>query len=338
MSAIDTSSSDRPAQRGARWLPLALLAALAAVLAAGGLWLAAPRKQQSTTPASAAAQPGSAAAVPAALSASQLERGIAGARATVQRNPDDAAAWAMLAHTQEMAGRFEQAVEAYRRLVALRPKDAQAHADFADTLGVVQQGRLQGEPARLIARALELEPGNAKALVLGGKEAFERRRYAEAIALWDRALKASADPALQRPVQTSIAEARALMAPAGASQPATSTGLAFVAGRVSVAPALQSKIGPDDTVFVFARPETGSRMPVALLKRRGSDLPLDFALDDTLAMVASARLSQHPRVMLGARVSRRGDAIAAAGDLEGELGPVALGSTGLRLEITRERP
>jgi cytochrome c-type biogenesis protein CcmH len=107
---------------------------------------------------------------------------------------------------------------------------------------------------------------------------------------------------------------------------------------VTVTADLRSRIAADDTVFIFARPVQGSRMPLALLRKQGRDLPLDFALDDSLAMVPQARLSQHEQVMLGVRVSRRGDAIPASGDLEGELGPVTLGATGLKLEISRARP
>jgi cytochrome c-type biogenesis protein CcmH len=79
-------------------------------------------------------------------------------------------------------------------------------------------------------------------------------------------------------------------------------------------------------------------MPVALLRKRGSDLPLDFALDDTLAMVPTALLSQQAQVIVGVRVSKRGDAIPAAGDLEAEFGPVKPGTTGLKLEIDHARP
>jgi len=43
-------------------------------------------------------------------------------------------------------------------------------------------------------------------------------------------------------------------------------------------------------------------------------------------------------VFVGVRVSKRGDAIPAAGDLEGEIGPVKLGATGLVLEVSRARP
>ncbi|MBL8305067.1 MAG: tetratricopeptide repeat protein [Rubrivivax sp.] len=326
------SSEDRPARQ--RLLPAV---ALLVLVAAAALWFGTRRSPAPPAPPTAAPAPAAAAssAAPAPLSASQVQRGLERAREDTQRDPKDAAAWAMLAHTAEMAGRFEEATQAYRQLLKLRPQDAQAHADFADALGVAQQGRLQGEPAKLIARALELEPTNLKALVLAGKEAFERGRYAEAIGFWERAAKTAPDERLRGPITTSIAEARALLSPGQAASGAV--GQTFVAGRVTVAAALKDKVGPDDTVFIFARPPEGSRMPVALLKKRGRDLPVDFALDDTLAMTREARLSQHPRVIVGVRVSRRGDAIPAPGDLEGELAPVPLGSSGLALEISRER-
>jgi cytochrome c-type biogenesis protein CcmH len=285
-----------------------------------------------------AAQAAASSAAPAPLSASQVEHGIDSAREAVKADPTNADAWAMLAHSSEMLGRFDQAVQAYRTLVVLRPKDAQVHADFADALGVTQRGSLEGEPARMIARALELDPANLKALVLAGKENFERQRYAQAIDHWQGALKATPDAAVKRSIETSIAEARALAAPPATAGSAASGAGDFVSGRVTVAAELKSRIAADDTVFVFARPASGSRMPVALLRKRGSDLPLDFALDDTLAMVPQSRLSQQPQVIIGVRVSRRGDAIPVAGDLEGELGPVPLGSTGLKLEISRARP
>lgn len=295
----------------------------------------------SSPPAGAAptAAPGTlSSAAPAPLSASQVEHGIEVARETVKAHPDDADSWAMLAHSYEMIGRFDEASRAYQQLQALRPKDAQVLSDHADALGVAQHGSLQGEPAALIARALAIDPKQLKALVLAGKESFERKQFAAAIDFWQRALASAADTQVRRSIETSIAEARALSAPAAAPAASAPAGLAFVAGRVTVAAALQSKIQPDDTVFVSARPIEGSRMPVALLRRHGRDLPLDFALDDSLAMVPQSRLSQQARVMVSVHVSRRGDAIPASGDLEGEIGPVPLGATGLRLEIDHARP
>jgi cytochrome c-type biogenesis protein CcmH len=50
--------------------------------------------------------------------------------------------------------------------------------------------------------------------------------------------------------------------------------------------------------------------------------------------VPEARLSQQARVIVGARISRRGDASPTAGDLQGFSVPVAVGTQGLRIEIS----
>jgi cytochrome c-type biogenesis protein CcmH len=64
------------------------------------------------------------------------------------------------------------------------------------------------------------------------------------------------------------------------------------------------------------------------------DLPLDFTLDDSLAMVRDVKLSQVRTVVVGARVSRRGDVTPQPGDMQGWSAPVALGATDIKLEIS----
>jgi cytochrome c-type biogenesis protein CcmH len=314
-----------------------VLVAVVVLVVTAGLWFGRHRNPAAPAPTATAPLPGASSAAPAPLSASQVERGIAHARERVQQDPKDAAGWAMLAHSYEMVGRFEEAGQAFGKLLELRPQDAQAHADGADAIGVAHHGSLAGEPARLIAKALTLDPANLKALVLAGKEAFERKQYREAVKFWQRALATQPEPPVRRSIETSIAEATALSSPLAGEKPVPS-GLAFIAGHVAVAPALKAQIRPDDAVFIYARASAGSRMPVALLRKRGSDLPLDFALDDTLAMVPQALLSQHAQVTVGVRVSRRGDAIPVVGDLEGEVPAVKLGATGVQVEINRVHP
>jgi cytochrome c-type biogenesis protein CcmH len=119
-----------------------------------------------------------------------------------------------------------------------------------------------------------------------------------------------------------------------ASGPAVAAASAVVSGRITLADDLQSKAPPDATVFVFARPIDGSRMPVAILRRHVSDLPLQFSLDDTMAMVPEARLSRTSQVVVGARISRRGDVAPVAGDMQGLTAPVAVGTRDIKLEIS----
>jgi cytochrome c-type biogenesis protein CcmH len=102
---------------------------------------------------------------------------------------------------------------------------------------------------------------------------------------------------------------------------------------VSLGAALKGQVAPEDTVFIFARAPGGSRMPLAILRRKVADLPLEFQLDDSLAMSPAAKLSSATQVVVGARISRSGNAMPSPGDWQVISAPVALGAQGLNLEI-----
>jgi cytochrome c-type biogenesis protein CcmH len=108
---------------------------------------------------------------------------------------------------------------------------------------------------------------------------------------------------------------------------------AAVSGTVTLAAALAGKALPTDTVFVFARPAEGSPMPLAIVRKQVKDLPLEFRLDDSLAMSPAARLSSSTQVVVGARISRTGDAMSKPGDFLAQPVPAKVGATGLKLEI-----
>jgi cytochrome c-type biogenesis protein CcmH len=101
---------------------------------------------------------------------------------------------------------------------------------------------------------------------------------------------------------------------------------------------LAASVSPDDAVYVFARAAEGSRAPLALLRKQVKDLPLDFALDDSMAMAPNMKLSDHGQVVVGARVSRTGSPMPASGDYEGLSAPVKLGTLGVALTIDKRIP
>ena len=105
---------------------------------------------------------------------------------------------------------------------------------------------------------------------------------------------------------------------------------------MSLAPALKAKAAPDDTVFVFARPAEGSRVPIAIVRKQVRDLPFAFRLDDSLAMSPASLLSTAGRVIVGARVSKSGQAMPQPGDLEGLSAATAVGRTGVAVVIASE--
>ena len=106
-----------------------------------------------------------------------------------------------------------------------------------------------------------------------------------------------------------------------------------ISGTVVLTPALALKARANDTVFVFARAVDGPPMPLAVIRKQVKDLPLQFTLDDSMAMWPAAKVSAYPRVVVTARVSKSGEGQAKPGDLQGESPVVAAGVTGLRIEI-----
>ena len=99
-----------------------------------------------------------------------------------------------------------------------------------------------------------------------------------------------------------------------------------IKGKVSLDPSIAAKAAAQDTVFIFARAENGPRMPLAILKAKVKDLPLNYKLDDSMGMMPSIHLSDFKQIRVIARVSKSGDAMASSGDLEGTSAVVKPGS------------
>lgn len=97
---------------------------------------------------------------------------------------------------------------------------------------------------------------------------------------------------------------------------------------VNLSPALAGKAAPDDTVFIFARAAQGPRMPLAIVRKLVKDLPVTVSLDDSVAMMPDMKMSSFPQLVVGARISRTGDAMPNTGDLEGYTAPFKSGVGG----------
>ena len=258
-------------------------------------------------------------------SVQQVEAMVARLAVRLRENPDDVNGWKLLGRSYGVMGRYAEAADAYAKAAVRAPRDAQLLADLADVLGMARGQSLQGEPEQLALRALEIEPGNLKALALAGSAAFERKDFAAAAAYWERML-AYVEPGSEdaRAIQQNVAEARSLQKQEQKPQPQEPPPVAGpgVRGTVSLAPKLKEKAAPEDTVFVFARAAEGPPMPLAVARVRVRDLPYRFVLDDSMAMSPAMKLSSFPKVVVAARVSKSGTATAQPGDLQGASAPV----------------
>lgn len=272
----------------------------------------------------------------------------------LKEKPENAEGWDMLARSYHTIGKFREAADAYAQLVKLVPDNADLLADYADTLAMAQNRSLQGEPEKIIARALIADPKNIKAIALAGSAAFDRRDYQSAVTQWKKILLlVPPESETARSTMGSIGEAQSLAgepvtalagplsAPAAAAAApvptAQSGAIVKVEGVVELDAALRSKVSDTDSVFIFARAAEGPKFPLAVLRKQVRDLPANFVLDDSMSMVPNAKLSNFPMVIVGARVSKSGNATPSAGDFEGATEAVRPGATGLKIRINSER-
>jgi cytochrome c-type biogenesis protein CcmH len=270
--------------------------------------------------------------------------------ARAQANPADSEAWEALATANAMMARWPEALQAYEKTLALLPTKPAVLSGYAEALAMTSNMLLAGRPIELVNMALEINPNDRKGLELAGIHAYQNEDFAQAVEFLDRLqrLMAPETPYAQeilrmRNEAQRLAQLSGGAQAAGAQPPATpqaqgaAAPLASVAGSVDVASALQSRVGAQSTIYLIARAgESGP--PLAAARVAMGPFPLQFSLDDSMAMNPANTLSKHKEVVLLARISASGNPIAQPGDLEGRLVGVAVGARDVKLVIDRVLP
>lgn len=269
-----------------------------------------------------------------------MQQALAELRTHLAQQPDDQNGWMLLAQTESMMGNATEALHAYDQVLKLDPDNVGAMVGWAQTDSTNHGDHMiEGRALELLQRAVLLQPTSQRGLWLLGISHFQHSRYQEAAATW-RKLQPLLEPgstvAQSVATQIAAADARAKGAPASASSTrgepqttgaaASATHDAALKVQVTLAPALKSKLAAGDTLFVYARSESGPPMPLAVARLDAGKLPATVTLTDAMAMTPALRLSSVARVFVGARISHSGQALAQPGDLEGNAGIVAVDS------------
>ena len=285
-----------------------------------------------------------------AANMAQIEAELEKLKKAAEAAPKDGSAWLKWGMANLAMERFPAAKEALKKATVLLPKESAVWAHYAEAVALSGDRNLEGEPIRLLRHALELNPLEPKALELAGIHAYQKENWAQAAYYWKGLLKQMSEEEKQSPYGKNIASAereargKAEAGMAGlvqgkevAKPKAKAATGPSIEGRVELAAALKGKAGPEDTIFLFARAgENGP--PLAVMKARVSALPLNFVLDDSMAMTPDMALSKVPEVVLTARISKSGQPKPVAGDLEGKLLAVKVGAKGVKLVIDRVHP
>ncbi|MGH8434023.1 MAG: c-type cytochrome biogenesis protein CcmI [Pseudomonas sp.] len=241
----------------------------------------------------------------------------------VKAQPDSAEAWYFLGRTYMAQDRAADAASAFERAVGLAGRQPELLGQLAQALYFAKGKKWSAEMQALTDEALKANPEEVTSLGLLGIAAFEDQRFKDAIGFWERlaALLPTDDPS-RSAIQGGIERARERLASGDSvPEPAAAAAVSALKVRVELAPALQGKVQPTDTVFVFARAASGPPMPLAVKRLTVADLPAEVSLSDNDAMMPQLKLSNFPQVLLVARVSRAGN--AKAGEWIGRSQPLA---------------
>lgn len=264
----------------------------------------------------------------------------------LEEQPEDVTGWFMLGRAHMALGEFVPAVSAIREAYELGGENPEIMIRLADALAMSQGGSMAGEPEPLLIRALELQPGNPQGMWLLGMAQSGRGDAAAAIQTWQALLPVlQGDEKSQQEVRQLIAQAQQSLADNGISvlatpaaedtsaQPATTVGKVTV--EVSLKDGLADDLSPDTVVFVYAKAAAGPPMPLAVARKTLAEIPFTVTLSDEDAMIPAMKISAFDTIIVGARLSLDGNAIAKAGDIFGEVNDVSVGGTDpLQVEIT----
>lgn len=258
---------------------------------------------------------------PAAADAPQtMEDAVAQLEAELQRHPERADGWQLLARSYEMLERRPEARDAYARALRLDPDNPDLLVQTAQArLFASQDRRIDAQAVAMLRHALDLQPDHQRARWLFGVWQRQEGRAADAAKTWE-SLLADVDAATARTLRTQVDEARkeAGLPPLPAAERSGTASSNAIAVRVALDPAFAARVRlrGDASVFVIARIPDGPPMPVAVERHALQELPATLTLDDDDSPMPTRKLSTLEEVELVARLSASGDAMRRDGDIE----------------------
>jgi cytochrome c-type biogenesis protein CcmH len=266
-----------------------------------------------------------------------IDQAIAGLTEKLKQNPNDVEGWALLGRAYEATERFTEARDALKHAHDLAPDDADVTVAYAEALALSSESRQITSDAReLLEKALKTAPDSQRGLWLLGISDYQAKKYDAAIATWKHLLpllpkdsnvvqsvqhqiataEAERDGRAPPADEESTADAIATEAPPPASTSAADSAGPHLTVKVALDAKLKDKVTADDVLFIYAKAANGPPMPLAIQRMKASQLPTTVTLTDGMGMMPTMKLSQFPQVIIGARISKSGNAIAQSGDLQ----------------------
>jgi len=245
-----------------------------------------------------------------------------------QKEPENSEAWYSLGQAFVGLGEFEQALAAFDKVIALDGEKADLFGAKAQAAYYNNGQKITPKVQEYIDRALSLDSHDPSTNILLGMNSFVNDQYQQAIDYWNIVVSDGRSSVNIQALKGAIGEARSRLSLNGTTGDTALTGPQLPI-TVSISDTILAKLaqGEDKVVFIYATPTQGSRMPVAAVKVKASDLPLDIVFTDASAMTPQAKLSDVEQVNLYAIISSTGSPGIKPGDFKAEVNNVLVSET-----------
>ena len=245
-----------------------------------------------------------------------LEEAVAQLEEKLKENPDDVDGQMLLARTQFSMKNYDKAVTAYRKANELAPNESVILTELAEAIALKNnKGTFLGEPEQYLAKAYELNPQNQKAIWLYGMTFYEKQDYAKTLELWTGLYEMISDEGAKKQLAEQLNDIRSKLDMPLIEEPVYET---LITATVDISESLKSQLqGKEALLYIYTKETQGMPMPIAVIKKtiQLSDFPMNISMSDAQNLQPNRKLSEFKEVVIGARISFSGNAMAQKGDL-----------------------
>lgn len=208
---------------------------------------------------------------------------------------------------------FDSAIACYEKAMVKEPDNTAYLEQWIYSYSLRFEGKLPEAVRKRAEDLIQADPQKYNIINLLAIDDFFREKYADAISQWQHLLMA--DPALSQEQITRIQNAiKTAQEKQSKILSKSKNDIAFKI-KVRVKEASKSQIAPQDTVFLFVRSKIGSKMPLAVLKKKAHEIPFTVCLDDKQMMIPGAKFVLGSEVEVVAKISKSGDPLNKEGDI-----------------------
>ncbi len=273
------------------------------------------------------------------LAIGQQQQALQALNRAIELDPESPVGWVELGRAQRQTGDMVGALESFEKAYSIAPDQIPVLVELGQTMLATSQGGFPPRVGDLAEQAIAIDPEDTSALLLGGLADFEAGNYVRSVQRWEKILpRLEENGTIREQVSLRLTEARqragndpdSLLASdnhdhsehetVASNQPESDISLTV---RLTLDAQLSDQVSPGDTLFVFARAANGPKMPLAIQRFDASELPLVVILDESMSMSPAMNLSMFDQVIVGARISKSGNATPQPGDMQGLSDPIS---------------